>query len=112
MSGLTHILLYVRDMAAVIDFYKRLFDYKAHQIEGDRIVELRPADTGAILLLHQAAKGQKQGQAQTKLVFRVPDVDAFCTRHPEFGKIHNADGYQFANTKDPAGNSVQVTTRP
>lgn len=50
-----------------------------------------------------------------KLVFDVKDVAAFCEAASRngltFGKIHQADGYVFANTKDPSGNSVQVSSR-
>ena len=47
-----------------------------------------------------------------KLTFDVPDVTEFCaTSYIPFGKIHKADGYQFANTKDPSGNSVSVSSR-
>ena len=110
---LSRILLYVRDIEMVRDFYVNLFGFRAHQETGDRIVELIPKGAGAHIMLHPAAKGQKQGQAQAKLVFQCDDVAAFCAAHADiFGKIHQADGYQFANGKDPAGNSIQVTTRP
>lgn len=50
-----------------------------------------------------------------KLVFDVEDVSAFCEAARvyglEFGKIHKADGYEFANAKDPSKNSIQVSSR-
>ena len=50
-----------------------------------------------------------------KLVFDVEDVSAFCesakTQGLDFGKIHEAGGYQFANAKDPSKNSIQVSSR-
>jgi len=50
-----------------------------------------------------------------KLVFDVPDVDAFRrtarAKGLIFGKVHKADGYAFANAKDPSKNSVQVSSR-
>jgi hypothetical protein len=45
----------------------------------------------------------------------VEDVEAFCRRCAEdgleFGAIHKADGYQFANAKDPCQNSISVSSR-
>ncbi len=116
MPGLSHLVLYVKDIEAVEAFYGNLFGYRALRREGDRIVELIPDGPGAHLLLHQAAKSAKQGQAQTKLTFRVDDVVAFCAKADPagalFGSLHDGGGYTFANAKDPAGNSVQVTSRP
>ena len=78
-------------------------------------VELQPQGTGISLLLHRASKRQKEGQPLVKLVFDVQDVSAFCTiaeaKGLVFGKVHQADGYVFANAKDPSSNSIQVSSR-
>ncbi|MCR6499620.1 VOC family protein [Shinella sp. CPCC 101442] len=113
--ALTRILLYVRDVEKTAHFYKTLFGLEIHRTEGDRIVELADPQGGANLMLHPAAKGQKTGQSTVKLVFSVPDVDAFCVassaRGFPFGPIHRAGDYSFANTRDPDGNSVSVSSR-
>ncbi|NDV02136.1 VOC family protein [Pseudoroseicyclus sp. CLL3-39] len=113
--GVGRLLLYVRDIAATTDFYARLFGYEAVTQARDRIVELRPAGPGLPLLLHPAAKGQRSGQAQVKLVFDVEDVPGFVAAAAErgipFGTVHDAGGYLFANARDPAGNSVSVSGR-
>jgi hypothetical protein len=66
-------------------------------------------------MLHPAAKSQKEGQVLIKLVFDVEDVDGFCHKAKaeglDFGAIHQAEGYAFANTKDPSGNSVSISSR-
>ena len=66
-------------------------------------------------MLHPASAKQKQGQSVVKLVFDVDDVAAFITEAAEnglkFGALHQADGYVFANAKDPNGNSVSVSSR-
>jgi len=115
MPNLNRVMLYVRDMAATTAFYETHFGYRASQDPGDRLVELLPAGGGAILVLHQAAKSQKGGQTAVKLVFDVEDVEAFChgcaTRGLDFGPIHNVPGYQFANARDPNGNSISVSSR-
>ena len=114
-SDLTRLLLYVKDVPRVAAFYTRYFGYTAKQLPDDRIVEMSPPGTGVVLMLHQAAKGQRSGQAQVKLVFDVADVPGFCQTSEAnglaFGPIHQAAGYCFANAKDPAGNSISISSR-
>lgn len=112
---LNRLIIYARDIEASAAFYETHFSFRRHQFPGDRIVELIPADGGSRILLHQAAKSQKTGQSSIKLIFDVEDVEAFCKRSFEnglvFGSIHKADGYVFANAKDPCGNSISVSSR-
>ncbi|MEX0369775.1 MAG: VOC family protein [Tateyamaria sp.] len=112
---LSSLVLYTSRSEDMAQFYCRHFGYSAHIQEGDRIIELRPPGSGVTLLLHPMGKGRKQGQALVKLVFAVKDVAAFCAEAAanglEFGPRHKADGYEFANAKDPAGNSVSVSGR-
>ncbi|MFT5632206.1 MAG: catechol 2,3-dioxygenase-like lactoylglutathione lyase family enzyme [Gammaproteobacteria bacterium] len=114
--SLGRVILYVRDMDACIRFYREFFGYTPHQLEGDRLIELTPPDktSGASILLHPAGKTRKQGQTQLKLVFDVPNVEAFLSSTPaaaeHFGPLHRADGYVFSNAMDPAGNSVQISS--
>ena len=113
---LGRILLYVRDIEAVARFYVLHFGFRIHREAGDRIVELEsPGGVGANIMLHPLGRGRKSGQTLAKLVFDVSDVDAFCARAAEhgleFGAIHKADGYEFANARDPAGNSISVSSR-
>ena len=113
---LGRILLYVRDIDAVAGFYKRYFGFRVHREKGDRIVELEsPVEGGTGIMLHPLGRGRRDGQTVAKLVFDVPDVQAFCVESAErglpFGTIHKADGYAFANAKDPAGNSISVSSR-
>ncbi|WP_425248535.1 VOC family protein [Chelativorans salis] len=93
----------------------RVFRLRSRAANGDRIVELRPNGDGISILLYPAAKGQKEGQALVKLVFDVEDVPEFLRLASDkglvFGPIHQADGYVFANAKDPSGNSVSVSSR-
>ncbi|MGV1755427.1 VOC family protein [Rhizobium sp. A22-96] len=112
---LGRITLYVRDVEATIDFYERHFGFKPLRQEGDRIVELLASDGGANLMIHQAGKAQKMGQVLVKLVFDVENVDAFRAKCAgdglEFGPLHQADGYVFANAKDPSGNPIAISSR-
>lgn len=112
---LGRIILYTRKVDEMTAFYGHHFGFHAVRRDGDRIVELRPDKGGAPILLHPASKGQRQGQSLVKLVFDVEDVAGFCesarARGLDFGPIHQAQGYVFANTKDPAGNPVQISSR-
>ena len=110
------ILLYVRDVESVAEFYARHLGFRIRRTEGDRIVELKsPAGAGSNIMLHPLGRGRKGGQSVAKLVFDVADVEEFRARAAErgleFGAIHRGDGYVFANARDPAGNSISVSSR-
>ncbi|MEI1247649.1 VOC family protein [Rhizobium aouanii] len=112
---LNRLVIYAGNVEETACFYEKHFGFKATSLPGDRIIELIAQDGGANIMLHQAAKGQRSGQSTVKLVFDVEDVEAFCRRCAEngleFGAIHKADGYQFANAKDPCQNSISVSSR-
>ncbi|NEK13583.1 VOC family protein [Rhizobium leguminosarum] len=112
---LNRLVIYAGNVEETARFYEKHFGFKATSLPGDRIVELVAQDGGANIMLHQAAKGQRGGQSTVKLVFDLEDVEAFCRRCAEngleFGAIHKADGYQFANAKDPCQNSISVSSR-
>ncbi|MFF0918828.1 VOC family protein [Rhizobium leguminosarum] len=112
---LNRLVIYAGNVEETARFYEKHFGFKATSLPGDRIVELLAQDGGANIMLHQAAKGQRGGQSTVKLVFDVEDVEAFCSRCAEngleFGAIHKADGYLFANAKDPCQNSISVSSR-
>jgi predicted enzyme related to lactoylglutathione lyase len=112
---LNKIMIYARDMQKTSAFYQLYFGYALapHQTEG--LIELASAHGGANILIHQAAKSVKTGQVTVKLVFDVKDVEAFKKKSAklglEFGATHQAEGYAFANAKDPDKNSVSISSR-
>ncbi|WP_417813453.1 VOC family protein [Thalassospira alkalitolerans] len=109
------VVIYSKKPAEIARFYGELFGYRVITKDGDRIMELQPPNNGLILMLHPAGKGQKQGQSLIKLVFDVKDVDLFRQKLIEqghaIGPVHQADGYQFANFRDPSGNPVSISSR-
>jgi predicted enzyme related to lactoylglutathione lyase len=115
MAPLHRLVLYARDVEQTVQFYQRHFGFVARRDDGDRIIELFDPEGGAILMVHAAGKGQKTGQVLIKLVFDVADVPGFCAACEKaglrFGPIHQADGYVFANAKDPSGNAISVSSR-
>jgi predicted enzyme related to lactoylglutathione lyase len=112
---INRIVLYAPDVEETLRFYEKHFGFEAAREAGDRIIELISLDGGANLMIHPAAKGQRGGQVMVKLVFDVADVEAFCSACAkgglEFGAIHQADGYIYANAKDPCKNSISVSSR-
>lgn len=114
-SALGRVIIYTKRLNEIAEFYCKHFGFEILRLEGDRIVELVSQNTGANILLHPMSAGRKEGQTLVKLVFDVEDVEAFCrdaeNRGLKFGSIHKADGYCFANTKDPAKNSVSISSR-
>ncbi|MEM1387056.1 MAG: VOC family protein [Pseudomonadota bacterium] len=89
---LGRLVIYTKKIDEMVAFYTRHFGFRPLRRAGDRIVELIPPGAGAAILLHPAARGQKEGQALVKLVFDVEDVAAFCqaakTDGLAFGKVH------------------------
>ena len=112
---INRIILYAHDVEATVRFYEKHFGFQASREAGDRIVELIPQDGGTNLMVHPTAKGARKGQSLIKLVFDVRDLEAFsrgCAQEGlVFGAIHQADGYQFANAKDPSGNPISISSR-
>jgi predicted enzyme related to lactoylglutathione lyase len=114
-SPLGMIIIYARDMKKTAAFYSQHFGFTTTGEVVEGLIELRAANGGAGILIHQAAKSVKLGQVGVKLSFHVPDVKAFAVaataRGLTFGAVHEADGYQFANAKDPDKNSVSISSR-
>jgi catechol 2,3-dioxygenase-like lactoylglutathione lyase family enzyme len=109
------IIIYARDMQKTAHFYCQHFGFQTtgEVIEG--LIELRGPTPGASILVHQAAKSVRLGTVGVKLSFHVQDIEAFV-RHAhesglEFGPIHQANGYSFANAKDPDHNAISISSR-
>ncbi|WP_216634491.1 VOC family protein [Granulibacter bethesdensis] len=113
--ALNRLILYARDVEGTVAFYEKHFGFKVLRLPGDRIVELVAQNGGANIMIHPAAKGVKIGQVTVKLVFDVEDVAGFCEKSARDGLVfnspHAADGYSYANAKDPCGNNIQVSSR-
>lgn len=116
MAGLriARVILYVKDVAGVAAFYERHFGLRRLAGWSGEWIELAGEDGGCCLAIHLAAKSQKTGAAM-KLVFGVADVEGFKAKLEReglrFSVVHRADGVEFANAKDPAGNSIQISNR-
>lgn len=111
---LTRVILYVRDIPKVATFYTKHFGLVPIPGAEEGWLELAPINGGCSIALHQATTAQKRG-SEIKLVFGIRDVAAFkrqCEKAGlKFGVIHQAEGFQFSNAKDPAGNAIQISSR-
>jgi len=111
---ISRIILYVKDVPKVAVFYRHFFGM--HPLPGgtDEWLELAPSTGGCTIALHKASVAQKSGAAM-KLVFGVVDVRGFKNAKEreglKFGVVHEVDGFEFSNTKDPAGNSISISSR-
>ena len=109
------IILYARDMQKTAEFYCKHFGFETTGQVVEGLIELTAANGGASILIHQAAKSVKLGQVVVKLSFHVADIEALkvhsATQGLKFGATHQANGYSFANAKDPDKNSVSISSR-
>ena len=114
-SPLGSIVLYARDMQKTARFYAEHFGFETSGQVHEGLIDLRPREGGAGILIHQAAKSVKLGQVGVKLSFQVRDVPAFILAAADkglvFGPVHQANGYRFANAKDPDHNPVSISSR-
>ena len=109
------IIIYARDIPKTVAFYSQHFGFETTGERVEGLVELRAIQGGINILVHQAAKSVKLGQVGVKLSFHVRDVAQFAQAAQAqglvFGTIHQANGYSFANAKDPDNNSISISSR-
>ena len=113
--SISRIILYVKDFDKVTEFYRNYFGFTPVPGNEDGWLELAPPNgVGCYLALHQASKAQKPG-SEIKLAFYVTNIEEFLQQHQSdaqtFGTVHEFRGIRFSNGKDPAGNSIQISSR-
>jgi catechol 2,3-dioxygenase-like lactoylglutathione lyase family enzyme len=112
------VILYVRDIPKAAAFYQRFFGMRPLPGATEGWLELASPAGGCTIALHQAAVTQKSGAAM-KLVFGVGDIRAFKSAKEKeglkLGVVHavteEGQSFEFANAKDPAGNSISISSR-
>ena len=112
LEGVT---IYARNVQKTADFYRRFFGFVGSGEIVEGLIVLTSPNGGASITVLQAAKSVKLGQVGVKLSFAVRDLEAFKLeserRGLKFGATHLANGYSFANAKDPDKNSVSISSR-
>jgi len=115
--GLDHVVLRVRDLAASIDFYKRVLGAKVErQLQTPRIVQLRIGES--LLDLVPGRKGRATTANMDHFAMRVAPFDppALARRLARFGieagpvaERYGAEGYgPSVYFNDPDGNMVEL----
>ena len=111
---IVRVILYVKNLEKVAAFYERFFDMRRLPGATDGWIELTNSESGCTIALHKASIAQASGAA-IKLVFGVADVPEFKRAKKSeglhFGVVHQVGDLEFANAKDPAGNSIQISNR-
>ncbi len=109
------VVIYARDMQKTAEFYRKFFGFATTGQVVEGLIDLTSPNGGAHIRVHQAAKSVKLGQVGVKISFAVRDVEAFKAKSEKlglkFGVTHIANGYSFANAKDPDKNSVSISSR-
>ena len=109
------VTIYARDVQKTADFYRKFFGFVGSSEVVEGLILLTSPNGGAGITILQAAKSVRLGQVGVKLSFAVRDVEAFKLgserRGLKFGSTHLANGYSFANAKDPDKNSVSISSR-
>ena len=112
--SIARVILYVKDIPKVAHFYQTHFGMKPLPSDDEGWLELQSDSGGCNIALHRAASTQKSGAA-IKIAFGVADVRQFKKEREaaglKFGPVHEPGGFLFANAKDPAGNSIQISSR-
>lgn len=95
-------------------FYQRHFGLEPLASSEDGWLELSAG--GCNLALHRAATTSRdRGRSPAKIVFAIEDVHAakqhFAANGLKFGKVHEVNGFAFANGRDPEGNPIQISSR-
>jgi predicted enzyme related to lactoylglutathione lyase len=111
---IARIILYVKDIPTVARFYQTHFGMTPLPSTEDGWQELTGEPGSCQIALHRASARQKGGAA-VKIVFGIADVRGFVEERAaaglKFGPIHEPGTFMFANAKDPAGNSIQISSR-
>ncbi len=113
-SRISRIILFVADVPRVAAFYQRYFGLEPIGPEEEGWLELRAE--GCNVALHRGkAPAGKRSHSPAKIVFAVKDVREAMKQLTadglKFGKVHDWNGFSFADTKDPEGNPVQISSR-
>ncbi|MGH7938023.1 MAG: VOC family protein [Bryobacteraceae bacterium] len=113
-SRISRIILFVADVPKVAAFYEQHFGLEPLGPEKDGWVELR-AEGCNLALHHGTLPPGQHSHSPAKIVFAVSNVhDAikrFAASGLQFGKVQEWNGLSFADSKDPAGNPIQICSQ-
>ena len=112
-APITRIVLYVKNVDKVAEFYRRVFELKIIGTPEKGWIEFDAG--GCNIALHQAAKTANFRRAAAKISFGVKDVAAakavLESRGLKLGPIHTTPNSTFCNGKDPEGKLLSIGNR-
>jgi catechol 2,3-dioxygenase-like lactoylglutathione lyase family enzyme len=114
IARISRIILFVADVPKVAAFYQLHFGLEPMGPLEDGWLELRAE--GCNLALHRGSRPAGSGShSPAKIVFAVSDVREaladFAKTGLKFGQVFEWNGFAFADTKDPEGNPIQISSR-
>jgi len=112
-SRISRIVLFVKDVEGVAAFYQKHFGLEPVGEPEKGWLELGAG--GVNLALHKAHGPSSGADSPVKICFECADVHAqvaaFEAEGLKFKKIFDWNGFSFADTVDPEGNPVQISSR-
>lgn len=117
MPRLGYLMLYVRDVAAVKNWYEAHFGMRLYEGDGEKFASLALAagEDETLLALHQGEPAAEPHK--TSLYFRVESVDETFRRMTDGGAQFHVPpentpwGKRQAATHDPAGHTVGIYSK-
>lgn len=110
---ISRIILFVKDVEKVAAFYQQHFGLEQVGEPEKGWLELNGG--GVNLALHKAHGSGSGEDSPAKICFACEDVHAqvakFEAEGLKFKKIFDWNGFSFADTADPEGNPIQISSR-
>lgn len=114
ISRISRIILFVADVPGVAAFYQRYFGLEPLEPREEGWLELR-AEGCNLAIHHGKLPPGHRSYSPVKIVFAVSNVreavKQFAADGLAFGKVHEWNGFAFADTRDPEGNPIQISSR-
>jgi len=109
-------MIYTRDLAPALRFYKDILGFRLIEQYGHGYARLAAPRGSGTIALHLLGPGQELAIGGIRLYFEVRDLDGFCRRLEKAGaKLTSGPklmpwGWRHAYLDDPDGHEVSVYT--
>jgi len=111
---LNHAMIYVRNLAAALEFYANHLGFKVVDEYPGAYARLQSANGTATLALHAAKPEESVSSPGVRLYFEVKELQKFCAKLEEAG-VRIAEppkmmpwGWQHAYLNDPDGHEISL----
>ncbi|HLJ45065.1 MAG TPA: VOC family protein [Bryobacteraceae bacterium] len=108
-----HAMIYVRDVAVALQFYKDLLGFKLIEQYGPSYARLRATKGQGSIALHRAEANQPVHSDGVRLYFEIKDLDKFCVRLQKSGALSEPPkmmpwGWRHVYLNDPDGHEISL----